>query len=163
MKTLIWIIIAIVIIFGGWKLAHNTTSSSPTASSTPTATQQQAAANLPNLGTQATADDIVVSTPASGASVASPIQLSGKARGSWFFEGSAPVAVVDLNGTILGRGTIQAQGEWMTTDFVPFKGSVSFSPTSSTTAAALLFMNDNPSGLASTSKYMALPIFFTTR
>ncbi|MBX4189290.1 Gmad2 immunoglobulin-like domain-containing protein [Candidatus Parcubacteria bacterium] len=161
-NTIIVIIVIVVLILIGWGIKRSNTTS-PVATSTPTATQQQTAANLPNLGTAATANDIVVTAPASGATISSPLQVAGKARGGWFFEASAPVAVINLEGKIVGEGHVEAVGDWMTSEFVPFKGTITFTASSSSTAAAVLFMNDNPSGQASTSKYLAVPVFFATQ
>lgn len=160
-KRIIWTIVAVVVILIGWFAYENIQSSSTTATSTPTQTEVESATNLPNIGSPATSDDIVVLNPASGNTVNSPITLSGQARGNWFFEATAPVVVIDTSGTILGRGIIRAQGNWMTTDLVPFSGTVSYSATPDSTAGAIVFLNDNPSGQASTSKYMIVPVYFT--
>ncbi len=118
------------------------------------------ASHLPPLSHQATRDEITISAPSAGDVVYSPIAVSGMARGSWFFEASAPVNIIDLNGALIGTGHIQAQGDWMTSDFVPFTGSINFKTVTGSTAGIVLFENDNPSGQASTSKYLAVPIVF---
>ena len=68
---------------------------------------------------------ISVSTPKKNAVVSSPIELAGKARGTWYFEASAPVKLLDKEGNLLAQSYVTAQGEWMTEDFVDFKGSLS--------------------------------------
>jgi hypothetical protein len=94
-----------------------------------------------------------------GAVVASPFALQGTVRGNWFFEGSFPVKVLDESGQELGRGIAQAQGNWMTADFVPFKATIMFArPTSS--VGSLVLENDNPSGLPENSKQVIIPIKF---
>lgn len=102
-------------------------------------------------------DLITVSNPRPNQAVTSPLQLAGNARGSWFFEATAPVIVTDENGSELGQGFITAQGEWMTTDFLPYEGSVIFSP-SSTSTGWMIFSNSNPSGLPENSKQLKIPI-----
>ena len=63
-------------------------------------------------------DLIHVTTPASGELVTSPITITGEARGSWYFEGSFPVKLIDASGRILAQGPAKAQGDWMTSEFV---------------------------------------------
>ncbi|MEK7194628.1 MAG: Gmad2 immunoglobulin-like domain-containing protein [Patescibacteria group bacterium] len=103
--------------------------------------------------------DITVALPASGGLVSSPITLSGKALGSWYFEASAPVFVYDSNGKILGQSYITAQGDWMTTEFVPFTGTITFEK-SDTKEGIVVFKNDNPSGDESRSKQYVVPVSF---
>src|SRR6185436_9671606 len=55
------------------------------------------------------------------------VEVSGMARGNWYFEASFPVEVVDADGTSLGKGPVQAKEDWMTTNYVPFQGTVTFS------------------------------------
>lgn len=159
MKKLIWAVIIILALWGIWAIAKH---KAPTPA-TPTPDTVQTATTLPAIGTLATANTIVVDTPKANAVITSPVKVSGRARGNWFFEASAPVIVLDTNGKILGNGTIKATGDWMTTDFVPFTGSITFL-TSSTTpvGGAVVFMNDNPSGQASTSSFFAVPTYFGT-
>ena len=104
-------------------------------------------------------DMIRVLTPASGTAIESPVAVSGDARGTWFFEASFPAEVLDGNGKSLGIAPIQAKGEWMTTDFVPFEGSIAFSkPTTST--GVIRFRKDNPSGDPARDAYLDVPVVF---
>ena len=52
-----------------------------------------------------------------------------------------------INNNEIASGIAQADGEWMTTEFVPFKSILNFDK-SSTTAGRLIFKKDNPSGLS---------------
>ncbi|HEY4489890.1 MAG TPA: Gmad2 immunoglobulin-like domain-containing protein [Candidatus Paceibacterota bacterium] len=91
--------------------------------------------------------------------VASPLGITGRARGNWYFEASFPAEIIDANGTRLVILPIQAQGEWMTTEFVPFSGTLTFSiPTTST--GTLILHKDNPSGLPENDDSLRLPIRF---
>jgi len=93
--------------------------------------------------------------------VTSPVVLSGRARGNWFSEAVAPVTVIDANGKTIGQAQIRATGDWMTTEYVPFTGSVSYTLGSSTTTTGyLLFMNDNPSGDPARSVSVRVPVNF---
>lgn len=103
------------------------------------------------------ADLIQLASPQSGQAVDSPISLSGQARGSWFFEGSFPVTLYDDDGNVLVKGYATAGADWMTEDFVPFLGEISYQ-SSSTMAATLVLANDNPSGLPENSKKIEIPL-----
>lgn len=92
-------------------------------------------------------DLIRVDTPREGERISSPVQISGSARGQWFFEASFPVRLVDADGKILASGIATASSEWMTSDFVPFKAELSFLSQAKEIRAFLVFENDNPSGL----------------
>lgn len=103
---------------------------------------------------------IRVSTPAHGASVDDPIELSGEARGQWYFEADAPVVVVDWDGRIIGESFITAEDDWMTEDFVPFSGSVSYElPKDSYSASGtVIFQRANPSGLPENDAAVEVPV-----
>lgn len=104
-------------------------------------------------------DKIVLSSPRPLQRVTSPLPISGKARGAWFFEASFPVEVVDANGNSLGKTAIHAQGEWMTEDFVDFKGEIIFKkPTTKT--GSLIIKKDNPSGLPENEETLMVPVNF---
>ncbi len=104
-------------------------------------------------------DMVELATPLPNTVVQSPLSLSGRARGNWFFEASFSMRIEDANGTNLGIGVMQAQSEWMTTDFVPFKGTIMFiAPTTAT--GKLILKKDNPSGLPEHDAQMEIPIRF---
>ena len=90
--------------------------------------------------------DISVAAPLQSQLVASPLVVSGQARGSWFFEASFPVILSDANGNELASAPAQAQGDWMTQNFVPFQTTLNFS-LPNTATGTLVFKKDNPSGL----------------
>ncbi|MBI4049625.1 MAG: hypothetical protein HY395_02295 [Candidatus Doudnabacteria bacterium] len=103
--------------------------------------------------------EVVVETPTRGALAASPLNIKGKARGTWFFEANLPVTLKDQNGKILAQKGFQAKGEWMTEDYVEFEDSLTFSaPT--TEFGVLVIENDNPSGLPENEKSFAVPVRF---
>ena len=91
--------------------------------------------------------------------ITSPLVVEGQARGTWFFEASFPIKVTDEQGNILGTSFVQAQGEWMTENFVAFKGTISF--TSQTGGKGFLVLaKDNPSGLPANDKEIKIPVTF---
>jgi hypothetical protein len=105
-------------------------------------------------------DLIIVTAPLPNSNVESPLSVSGKARGNWYFEASAPYALQDASGNVISQGHIDAQGDWMTTDFVPFSATITFptQPTGST--GALILKNDNPSGDQDNQKELFIPVVF---
>lgn len=112
--------------------------------------------------TPAVEDVISIDTPLPGATIGSPLTVSGKARGNWFFEGSFPIVVVNWDGLIIGEGIATAEGEWMTTEYVPFSGRIfyTFDPTTPYNRGAVIFKKDNPSGLPEHDDAREVPIFF---
>ena len=106
-----------------------------------------------------TADMFRVTAPVANAVVRSPLTVSGEARGNWYFEASFPVRILDANGKELGVIPAQAQGEWMTTNFVPFSISLSFA-TSTTATGVLVLQKDNPSGLPEHDASVRIPVRF---
>ncbi|TSC70444.1 MAG: hypothetical protein CEO12_378 [Parcubacteria group bacterium Gr01-1014_46] len=107
--------------------------------------------------TNATANLIVVDLPFPGAVTGKEFKVMGKARGTWYFEASFPVEVLDKNGKILFQGPAQAKDEWMTENFVPFEITVKV-PQSYIGPATLVLRKDNPSGLPEHDASISFPI-----
>ncbi|OHA91266.1 MAG: hypothetical protein A2758_02260 [Candidatus Zambryskibacteria bacterium RIFCSPHIGHO2_01_FULL_49_18] len=102
---------------------------------------------------------IRVASPLPGAIVSSPLIVTGEARGNWFFEATFPIRIEDENGIVLGNHYAEAQGDWMTTNFVPFVGFLTFS-TSTTATGNLVLEKDNPSGLPENAAEVRVPVRF---
>ncbi|MEI8124032.1 MAG: Gmad2 immunoglobulin-like domain-containing protein [bacterium] len=102
----------------------------------------------PGINATTTDVQIVVSYPEDNQEVLSPIKISGKARGNWFFEGSFPIQLVDANGNILGTSIATSSEDWMTTEFINFNSEMSFEKSTSTRRAVLVLKKDNPSGIS---------------
>ncbi len=93
---------------------------------------------------------IVIDYPRSEDKISSPLIVTGKAVGNWFFEGDFPVIVTDWDGMIIGEGYATAKGDWMTEDFVEFEGTIEFTRGESSmykNNGIVIFLKDNPSGL----------------
>jgi hypothetical protein len=103
---------------------------------------------------------IAVESPAPGAEIESPLSIRGRARGSWFFEGDFPVVLEDANDNIVATGFVTAQGEWMTKEFVPFTGTLSFTKPEQGGRGSLIFKKDNPSDRRELDDATAIPVFF---
>ncbi len=97
--------------------------------------------------------------PLSGAKVKSPLAISGEARGFWYFEASFPVHLLDADGKEVATSLAQAESDWMTEEFVPFKSVITFQ-NPETETGFLIFKRDNPSGLPEHDEEIRIPITF---
>lgn len=111
---------------------------------------------------------IVVDEPRPFEVVTSPLIVKGKARGTWYFEASFPIVLTDWDGKIIAEHYAEANGEWMTTDLVPFEGMLDFeSPVFEgadkdhfSRRGYLILKKDNPSGLPEHDDALEIPILF---
>lgn len=99
--------------------------------------------------------------------------VKGKARGSWFFEGSFPVLITDEVGLLRNDVIATAEGDWMTEDFVPFSVTLEYSDLYMKgnpyykkgdeifDKGILIFQKDNPSGLSEHDDSLRIPIRFS--
>lgn len=155
MKTHIgWVVAIIIIILGFWAFSSNQETiivEAPTIEKV-----DQVATSTRDLS-----DMIVVTAPFANAtsSVANPIEITGKARGFWFFEASFPAKIVDANGAELAVFSIETTDEWKTTEFVNFSVMVPFA-TSTTATGKLILQKSNPSDLPENAAELVIPIVF---
>ncbi len=103
------------------------------------------------------ADLIVVESPKPNETVGKTFSVSGQARGTWYFEASFPIEVRDAKGDVVLQTHADAEGEWMTEEFVPFKARVEL-PASFEGKATLVLKKDNPSGEPERDAWAWLPI-----
>ena len=104
------------------------------------------------------AANVRVDSPKEGGIIASPLTITGTARG-WYFEGTFPVELKDADGKTLATGQAQAQGDWTSPDFVPFTASLDFAAPSTATGT-LVLKKDNPSGLPQNDASATLRVEF---
>ncbi|MBL8032002.1 MAG: hypothetical protein JNK33_06820, partial [Candidatus Doudnabacteria bacterium] len=91
--------------------------------------------------------------------IASPLLVTGKAPGTWFFEANIGLGVLDENGVEIARGHAEADGNWMTTEPVRFVGTIHFvAPLSAT--GFIEVRKDNPSDLPELDASIRVPIRF---
>ncbi len=113
---------------------------------------------VPSPDTNATSvealhDRIVLTSPEPGSIISSPLLITGKARGPWFFEASFPVTLTNWDGLIIAEGIATAESDWMTEDFVPFRAELTFTSPYQVGdpdfmgRGSLILQRDNPSGL----------------
>lgn len=113
-------------------------------------------------------DLIVVESPRVGDKIKNPLVIRGEARGNWYFEASFPVVLTDWDGRIIAQHYAQAQGEWMTAEFVPFESKLEFENPVFPGAdedhfsrrGYLILQKDNPSGLPEYDDTLEIPVFF---
>lgn len=112
-------------------------------------------------------DLIKVNSPKPGDKISSPLVIEGEARGNWYFEASFPVKLFYGNDSeeiagaqvLIASGVAQAQGDWMTEDFVPFKAELNFINPQKW-GGTLVLEKDNPSGLPENADELRIPVEF---
>jgi len=109
---------------------------------------------------------IRLDSPTTGATIASPLQVTGQARGQWYFEAEFPVILTDWDGKIIAENFARAQEEWMTEDFVPFKAKLEFeSPykfgdPDFMQKGSLILQKTNSSGLSKNDDALEIQVLF---
>ena len=109
---------------------------------------------------EAAEDMIRVTKPQPNDEVGGTLEVAGEAHGYWFFEADFPVTVTDKNGNELVSGFAVAEGDWMTEDFVPFKGSLDISEIT-VEEGFVVFERDNPSDLRENDMSVSVPVRFS--
>ncbi|MBN2072319.1 MAG: Gmad2 immunoglobulin-like domain-containing protein [Actinobacteria bacterium] len=104
-------------------------------------------------------DLIRVTSPEPDEMVSSPLLVKGEARGTWFFEATFPVKLIDADGNIILSHYAGAEGEWMTKDFVPFSAELIFENPPVKTGILVLERN-NPSDLPENDASITIPVKF---
>jgi len=106
----------------------------------------------------ASADMITVELPYPGAVVGKEFKIMGEARGNWYFEASFPIEIVSPSGSVIAGSFATAQGDWMTTEFVPYESEIIDLPSAYRGPATVILRKDNPSGLPENDAFMSFPI-----
>lgn len=99
---------------------------------------------------------VSIDSPKSGATVAQKFAISGKAPGNWYFEAVFPIIVTAADGSEIARAQGRAQGDWMTTELVPFTAEIDAG--SYTGPATVNLLRDNPSGLPENEDSVSIDI-----
>ena len=103
---------------------------------------------------------ITVSNPVPNQTIASPLTITGQAVGNWYNEASFPVKLFDASNNLLAEGVAQAQGNWMTTSFVPFTITLNFATQPANSTGTLILYKDNPSGDPQNDDQLTIPVSF---
>lgn len=157
-STLLLIIVAIVLSMGDVikKNQHITTDTAP-------ATTESTPILLPDGKSNLSFEifQLPDGSMLEGSVIKSPLALSGRARGTWYFEASFPIELKDSEGNTLVTAVAQAQSDWMTEDFVDWSATMTWDAASTTaTSGVLIFKKDNPSGLPEHDASLEIPILF---
>lgn len=114
-----------------------------------------------NIGNELEKTNLIkLETPRPNEKISSPLTVKGQARGSWFFEASFPVFLVDWDGRIIAQGIASTKSDWMTTEFVPFEATLSFTADKNvySNKGSLILKKDNPSGLSQNDDALEIPV-----
>ncbi len=122
----------------------------------PSSSDIEAGTSTAATGTAVTDPRIRVETPKVNAKIAGPLVVKGEAQGTWYFEASFPVKLLDEKGQVVAQTAAQAQGDWMTENFVPFEATLTFTATSG--KGMLVLERDNPSGLPQNDAQVRIPV-----
>lgn len=168
MKKIIALIILAVVMYGGWDIYQKNKNVPPVP------VENEVPADI-QAHIDSKSDLIRVESPATMSTITSPLTVRGMARGNWFFEASFPVTLVNWDGLIIAEGYAtftpdpnDPESTWMTTEFIPFEGTLTFeNPSFPNTEAkhfskrgAIIFQKDNPSGLPEHDDALEIPVWF---
>lgn len=92
--------------------------------------------------------------------VASPLTVSGRVPGSWSFEAQFAVILKDSTNVTLVQEPAKLQGDWMTSNLVPFTVTLEFTKPTNTTTGTLILQKSNPSDLPQNSDSVQVPVRF---
>lgn len=95
-----------------------------------------------------------------GEVIDSPLVVTGKVPGSWSFEASFPVVLVDWDGRIIAQQAAQLTSDWMTEELVPFTVTLEFETPTYSDTGSLILRKDNPSGLPEYDDALEIPVVF---
>jgi hypothetical protein len=159
MKTIIALLVVLLVGIGLFAMRNDGTVTVNNGTDQPATSTNSGGSQGPNAPVATSL--IKVAAPLPNSTVNNPILVSGEARGNWYFEASFPIRVLDANGQQIGIGHAEAQGEWMTSEFVPFKATITYtSPRTET--GTLVLEKDNPSGLPENADEVRVPIRFAS-
>lgn len=103
---------------------------------------------------------VSVDSPLVGETISSPLTITGSVPGSWSFEASFGIELLDGNGEQVAESFAVIDGEWMTEDMVVFEATIEFTAPSTATGTLVLH-KANPSDEPSRDDRVEIPIRFT--
>jgi len=103
---------------------------------------------------------VKIKTPRSGYVIGSPLIIEGQVKGSWSFEASFPLELLDANKKLIVEDHATLQGDWMSEEYVSFKATLNFKNPAGLTNGFLVLRKDNPSGLAENEDFLEIPVGF---
>lgn len=105
-------------------------------------------------------DLIEVDRPVVNQAVSSPLAISGRARGYWYFEATFPIELRDASGRIIAQHYAEAEAEWMTENFVPFTAELTYPTQPSGSTGTLVLRRSNASGDPERDQDLSIPVRF---
>jgi len=106
-----------------------------------------------------TVEVVTVDEPVPHGRITSPLVVRGKVAGSWFFEASFPIEVLDERRRNIGVSFGTARGDWMTEKPVAFTASVRFKAPAGDRGYVVLH-RANPSDERENDASVEIPIRF---
>lgn len=103
-------------------------------------------------------DEVIILNPKQNQLVSSTLKVEGQALGSWFFEASLPVKLMDSNNEVIVSHYGTALDDWMTEKPVKFSSDLVFS--TNATSGFLVISKDNPSSLPQNDASVSVPVRF---
>lgn len=167
MKTIIYCALVLFALIGTWFVYQDKSIQSGTpiiqdTSGVATTTPKDLSLNKPvETKVPLRQGELILKNLIANQTISSPLTLTGSAPGTWYFEGSFGVQVVDANGKSLGSAPAQPidSDSWMTEGPVPFARTISFK-TPTTQTGFIVFSKDNPSDIRSLDESYKLPVTF---
>ncbi len=104
-------------------------------------------------------DEIEIDDLSDNDFIQSPLEITGRAKGTWFQEGEFSARIVTEGGLILDKTTVIAEKYWMTNDFVEFTATFEFEP-GTAKLGRIYFTKSNPSGLEENNAELRISIKF---
>lgn len=120
------IAVILIVIWVGFQRTH--APDTQNTAQLPVGPGTEQALNAQNDTAQQVALMIEVTNPTHNGAITSPLTVKGRARGPWYFEASFPVELRNSSGTVIATAVAEAQGDWMTTDWVPFIATLNYPP-----------------------------------
>lgn len=111
---------------------------------------------LINLGVNS---PIKISKPSLGQEISSPLEISGQAPGSWFFEANLSLKLVNDANEILAEKNYMTSKNWMTQEMISFETQLEFGNPEAN-AGYLRIDKANPSGRPQNANQFFWPITF---
>lgn len=95
-----------------------------------------------------------VSTPTSGATVASPLRVSGVAPANWFFENQFPVRLLDANGAEIASAPAHPRVSWTDPGPKEYDAELTFTAT----GPATLVLEEDMPGEGNEPRQVRIPV-----
>ena len=103
---------------------------------------------------------MTIGSPLVDTAVASPLKVEGTVPGSWSHEGQFTVRLLDADSSVLAEGVAKIDGDWMSSNNVPFSATLTFDAPASGSTGLLVLEKANPSGLEDNADSLSMLIHF---